>query len=247
MTFDVAADAYDRFMGRYSTLLAPVFADFAGVRGGQRAVDVGCGPGALTAVLAERLGGEAVAAAEPSESFAAAARERHAEADVRQAAAEALPFADDFFDVAVSQLVVNFMADPVAGLREMARVTRAEGTVAACVWDHAGGRTPLAPFWRAAGGHGESELPGAGQGRLLALFAQAGLAAAQEAPLDVGVEHATFDDWWQPFELGVGPAGAHLAALDDHGRADLRDRCRRELGDGPLTITGRAWAARASV
>src|SRR3954463_15296016 len=152
MTFDVAADAYDRFMGRYSTLLAPVFADFAGVRGGQRAVDVGCGPGALTAVLAARLGEEAVAAAEPSESFAAAARERHPEADVRQAAAEALPFGDDAFDVAVSQLVVNFMADPVAGLREMARVTRPRGTVAACVWDHAGGRTPLAPFWRAAGG-----------------------------------------------------------------------------------------------
>src|SRR3954452_13450604 len=247
MTFDVAADAYDRFMGRYSTLLAPVFADFAGVRGGQRAVDVGCGPGALTAVLAERLGEQAVAAAEPSESFAAAARERHPEADVRQAAAEALPFDDDAFDVALSQLVVNFMADPVAGLREMARVTRRRGTVAACVWDHAGGRTPLAPFWRAAGGHGESELPGAGEGKLPALFAQAGMPGADEAPLDVSVEHSTFDDWWQPFTLGVGPAGAHLARLDEDGRAELRERCRRELGDGRVTITGRAWAARATV
>src|SRR4051812_1723027 len=215
MTFDAPADAYSRFMGGYSEKLAVELADAAGVGGGQRALDVGCGPGALTAVLVERLGAEAVAAVEPSASFAAAAQERFRDVDVRHAAAEELPFADDIFDVAVSQLVVNFMADPVAGLREMARVTRAGGTVAACVWDHAGGRTPLAPFWRAVGGHGESELPGAGEGQLPALFAQAGLAAAQEAPLDVSVEHATFDDWWQPFELGVGPAGAHLAGLDD--------------------------------
>src|SRR3954447_13608214 len=216
MTFDVAADAYDRFMGRYSTLLAPVFADFAGVRGRQRAVDVGCGPGALTAVLAGRLGEEAVAAAEPSESFAAAARERHPEADVRQAAAEALPFDDDAFDVALSQLVVNFMADPVAGLREMARVTRRRGTVAACVWDHAGGRSPLAPFWRAVraldpGAVDESGQPGAREGALASLLTAAGLGAVRAVALAVEVGHASFEAWWAPFTLGVGPAGAHVA------------------------------------
>ena len=247
MSFDVAADAYDRFMGRYSSRLAPVFADFAGVHGGQEAVDVGCGPGALTAVLVERLGVAAVSAVEPSHSFAEAVQERYAGVEVHVGTAEALPFGDDAFDVAVSQLVVNFMADPVAGLREMARVTRAGGTVAACVWDHAGGRTPLAPFWRAAGGHGESALPGAAEGKLPALFAQAGLTNAEEAALEVSVEHPAFDDWWQPFELGVGPAGVHLATLDEAGRAELRERCRAELGDGPFTITGRAWAARAVV
>src|SRR4051812_15240830 len=146
MTFDVAADAYDRFMGRYSTLLAPQLADFAGVRAGQQALDVGCGPGALTAVLVDRLGVAAVSAVEPSQSFAEAVQGRYAGVEVHVGTAEALPFGNDIFDVALAQLVVNFMADPVAGLREMMRVTRAGGAVAACVWDHAGERTPLAPF-----------------------------------------------------------------------------------------------------
>src|SRR4051812_35458755 len=175
MTFDVAADAYDRFMGRYSTRLAPQLADLAGVRAGHEALDVGCGPGALTAELVERLGLAAVTAVDPSHSFAAAVQERHPGVDVHVATAEALPFGDGAFDVALAQLVVNFMADPVAGLREMARVTRAGGAVAACVWDHPGERTPLAPFWRAARARdpsagNESELAG-----LAALFVEAGL------------------------------------------------------------------------
>jgi ubiquinone/menaquinone biosynthesis C-methylase UbiE len=147
--FAVAADAYDRFMGRYSVRLAPSFADFAQVVPGHRVLDVGCGPGALTAELVRRLGATAVAAVDPSEQFAAAAEERHPGVDVRVAAAEALPFADGEFDEVLAQLVVHFMNDPVRGLAEMARVTREGGVVAACVWDHAGGQTPLAPFWAA--------------------------------------------------------------------------------------------------
>ena len=150
MTFAVGADQYDRFMGRYSLPLAPVFADFAGVAGGQRVVDVGCGPGALTVELVRRLGTAGVSAVDPSQSFVVAARERHPGVDVQQAAAEELPFADQVFGAALAQLVVHFMADPVAGLREMARVTSAGGVVAACVWDHAGGRGPLSVFWDAA-------------------------------------------------------------------------------------------------
>ena len=138
MSFDVSADAYMRFIGRYSEPLAVLFADLAEVGPGQRVLDVGCGPGALTAELVRRAGARAVSAVEPSGSFVAAVRERLPGVDVRQSAAERLPFADDAFDAAMAQLVVHFMADPVLGLREMGRVTRPGGAVAACVWDHAG-------------------------------------------------------------------------------------------------------------
>ena len=140
MSFEVAAEAYDRFMGRYSVQLAPQLADFAGIAAGQRVLDVGCGPGALTGELVQRLGAEAVTAVDPSEPFVAAAKARHPGVEVQRASAESLPFDDGAFDAALAQLVVHFMADPVAGLREMARVTRPGGVVAACVWDHAGER-----------------------------------------------------------------------------------------------------------
>src|SRR5947209_7396719 len=143
MTFDVAADSYDRLMGRYSAQLAPQLADLGEVRLGNKALDVGCGPGALTTELVTRLGAESVAAVDPSEPFVAAARARHPGVDVQRASAEGLPYPDDEFDATLAQLVVHFMADPVAGLREMARVTRPGGIVAASVWDHAGGRAPL--------------------------------------------------------------------------------------------------------
>jgi ubiquinone/menaquinone biosynthesis C-methylase UbiE len=149
MSFDVSADAYMRFMGRYSEPLAAQFADLAGVGRRQRLLDVGCGPGALTAELMSRAGADQVSAVEPSASFVAAVLERLPGVDIRLASAEQLPFAAGTFDAALAQLVVHFMADPVMGLREMGRVTRPGGVVAACVWDHAGGRGPLAPFWAA--------------------------------------------------------------------------------------------------
>src|SRR5689334_15684169 len=148
--FDVTADAYGRFMGRYSEQLAARFADFAGVAAPATALDVGCGPGALTAVLARRLGDARVAAVDPSPSFAAAAAARFPDVDVREAPAEELPFADGTFDAVLAQLVVHFMTDPVGGLAEMVRVARPAAVVAACVWDYAGGRSPLDPFWAAA-------------------------------------------------------------------------------------------------
>jgi ubiquinone/menaquinone biosynthesis C-methylase UbiE len=140
VSFDVSPGAYLQFMGRYSEPLAARFADLAGVRRGQRVLDVGCGPGALTAELVNRAGAESVSAVEPSASFAAAVRERLPGVDVRQSAAEQMPFPDGMFGITLAQLVVHFMADPVQGLREMRRVTRPGGTVAACVWDHAGDR-----------------------------------------------------------------------------------------------------------
>ncbi len=139
MSFAVPAEAYDAFMGRYSMQLASGFAAFAGIEPGHRVLDVGCGPGALVAELVRRLGANAVAAADPSEPFVTAARQRHPGVDIRLAAAEELPFPDNAFDAALAQLVVHFMTDAVAGVAEMARVTRPDGVVAACVWN---GRQP---------------------------------------------------------------------------------------------------------
>ncbi len=249
MSFDVAAEAYDRFMGRYSIQLAPQMADLAGVRDGRRVLDVGCGPGSLTSELVSRVGAAAVSAVDPSEPFVAAARARNPGAEVLQASAERLPFADRTFDAALAQLVVHFMADPVAGLREMARVTRPDGVVAACVWDHAGGGGPLSVFWRAAHEldptvRDESRLAGAREGHLAALLESAGLRDIEQSTVSAALEHPSFDEWWEPYTRGVGPAGSYVAGLDAERRRRLREKCRILLPDAPFVLTARAWAAR---
>ena len=251
MTFEVAADAYDRFMGRHSAQLSPQLASFGGVQEGDRALDVGCGPGALTAELVRRLGASAVSAVDPSEAFVAAARDRFPGVDVQRASAEQLPFDDSSFAAALAQLVVHFMVDAVAGLSEMRRVTVSGGTVAACVWDHLGERTPLAKFWQAAreldpGVSDESGLAGAREGHLGELFADAGLTSVQETTLASSVRFASFDVWWEPFTLGVGPAGVYAAALDEPARAELQARCRELLPAAPFTVDSAAWAARGT-
>jgi SAM-dependent methyltransferase len=249
VSFLAGADAYDRFMGRYSVLIAPLIADFAGVAAGQRVLDVGCGPGALTTELVGRLGADSVSAVDPSETFVAAARDRHPGVDVRLASAEQLPFADEAFDGALAQLVVHFMADPRGGLSEMVRVTRPDGVVAACVWDHAGGQGPLSRFWDVAREldpdvEDESRLAGAREGALAQLFHGAGLREIEETALTISVEHPSFDDWWEPFTLGVGPAGSYTAALDAPRQAQLRERCRETLPAAPFVLRAQAWAAR---
>jgi SAM-dependent methyltransferase len=189
-----------------------------------------------------------VSAVDPSESFVAAARERHPDVRVERASAEQLPFADDAFDAALAQLVVHFMSDPSAGVAEMRRVTRRDGVVAACVWDHAGGQGPLSAFWDVAREldpdvADESRLVGAREGDLTRLFASAGLREVEETALSVSLAHPTFEDWWEPFTFGVGPAGAYVAALDPEGQANLRERCREALPDAPFVLTARAWTA----
>jgi SAM-dependent methyltransferase len=248
MTFDVSADAYDRFMGRYSAPLSPQLADLAGVAAGQRALDVGCGSGMLTAELAARLGPGSVVAIDPSERFVEDVRGRFPGVDVRQGVAEELPFGDGEFDAALAQLVVHFMRDPLAGLREMARVTRPGGAVAASVWDMAGGRAPISPFWRAAvavdpSARSETAVVGGRAGHLQALFAEAGLEDVREVAQQSVVEHPTFEEWWEPFTLGVGPAGSHLVGLDEERRAAVEERCREMLGDGPVSMPAFVWAA----
>lgn len=252
MSFDVAADAYGRFMGRYSEPLADQFVEVADLQPGQRALDVGCGPGALTARLVERLGVEHVAAVDPSAPFVAAVERRFPGLEVVAASAEDLPFPDDSFDAALAQLVVHFMSDPVGGLREMGRVTRSGGVVAACVWDMVGGVNPLAMFWSAVrdlepAAQDESHLPGVSKGHLVELVEQAGLADVTTTELVVSVHYETFDEWWQPYTLGVGPAGNHVAGLDDDGRAALRAHCEAKLGPGPFDIRARAWSVHGLV
>lgn len=250
MSFEVSADAYLRFMGKYSEPLAVQFADLAGIRAGARVLDVGCGPGALTAELVRRTSPDMVNAVEPSASFVAASRDRLPGVDIQQAAAEKLPFPDGTFDVTLAQLVVHFMTDPVQGLREMGRVTRPGGVVGACVWDHAGGRGPLGTFWRAVreldpAAHDESGLAGVREGDLARLFAQAGLGEGEVSTLTVRVRQASFEQWWEPFTLGVGPAGAYVASLTPERQAGLRERCRRLLPD-PIEISATTWAAVSS-
>ena len=252
MAFDVAAEAYDRFMGRYSRLLSPQMADLAGVTDGQRVVDVGCGPGVLTGELVRRVGAANVAAVDPSEPFVAAARVRQPGVDVRLASAESLPFPDDAFDAGLAQLVVHFMRDPIAGVREMARVTRAGGVVAACVWDFAGERAPLSRFWSVAheldpGVVDESHLNGAREGHLVDLFGLAGLHDVEQAELSVTFEHAGFEEWWAPYLGGVSLAGTYVAGLSDEHRDALRDRLRARLPAGAFAVTSTAWAARGRV
>ena len=252
MSFAVAADAYDRYMGRYSARLAPQLADYAGVRSGQRVIDVGCGPGALTRELVDRLGPTNVFAIDPSEPFVAAIRERLPGVDVRLASAEQLPFPDKAFDAALAQLVVHFMSDPVAGLREMARVVHNDGVVGACVWDHAGEQSPLSAFWRAAREldpdvEDQSRRAGVREGHLAELFVQAGLRNVESTALVATVVHASFEGWWGSFTLGVGPAGAYTSRLDADRRAELIERCRELLPPAPFEIATRAWTARGVV
>src|SRR4051812_23156928 len=244
------ADAYDRFMGRYSSPLAVPFADFAGLPLDSKVLDVGCGPGALTAELARRTGPGRVTAVDPSEEFVAALRNRQPGVQVIRAPAEDLPFEGGSFAATLAQLVVNVMDDPVAGLREMARVTRDGGVVAACVWDFTDGG-PIGPFWDAARALDPevatgSVCPGSRAGHLADLFRAAGIGDIVDGAVAVDVEHATFEDWWERFTLGVAPSGAHVAGLEPDRCAALRELCRERLPEPPFVVSAKAWVARGA-
>jgi SAM-dependent methyltransferase len=242
------AEAYDRFMGKYSRPLAVPFADFAGLPLDGRVLDVGCGPGALTAELARRARPERVTAVDPSEEYIAAVRERHPGVEVIRAPAEDLPFGDGSFDATLAQLVVHVIDDPVGGLREIARVTRAGGVVAACVWDFTDGG-PIGPFWDAARAldpevETGSVAAGSRAGDLADLFREAGIGDVVDGAVAVDVEHTTFEEWWEPFTLGVAPSGAYVAALEPDRRTALRELCRERLPEPPFTVSAKAWVAR---
>jgi SAM-dependent methyltransferase len=251
--FETPAEVYDRFMGRYSSELARELVRRAVAGRDGTAIDVGCGPGALTLELAERLGPEHVAAVDPSASFAQACAARLPGVRVQVAGAEQLPFENATFDFALAQLVMNFIADPEAGAGEMRRVTRPGGTVAAAVWDYAGEMVLLRSFWDAAAAL-DPGAAGKDEGRsmrfgtpeeLERLWRSAGLDGTEVEPVTVSATYTGFEDLWAPLERGVGPAGAYAAALEPGDRAALRDELRRRLAvdDKPFSLSARAWVA----
>jgi SAM-dependent methyltransferase len=250
---------YERYVGRWSRLVAARFLDWLDIPAGRRWLDVGCGTGALAAAILERCGPGSVAGVEPSMGFlAAAAANLGGRAALSQGSATAIPLADGAADVVVSGLVLNFIPDQPAALAEMARVAGAGGTIAAYVWDYAGTMELMRVFWDAAV---ELDRPAAAldEGRrfplcrpeaLERLFAAAGLAGVATQAIDIATPFADFDDYWQPFLGGQGPAPAYALALDAAARERLRARIRARLpiaADGSIALTARAWAVRGTV
>lgn len=242
--FTTAAGNYDRHIGRYGPALARELIAAAGVRPGDQVLDVGCGPGALTAALV--AGGASVSAIDPSEPFATACADRNPAARVQVAAAEALPFADASFDITLAQLVMNFMLDADAGIREMARVTRPGGTVAGAVWDYGDGMTLLRTFWEAAKTI-DPDVTDESQMRYCTPDSLAGLwsvlADVHVGEAIVPARYDGFEDLWAPLESGVAPSGAFTVSLEPPARAQLKRelRVRLGVGDEPFELTARAW------
>ncbi|MCB9561556.1 MAG: class I SAM-dependent methyltransferase [Kofleriaceae bacterium] len=255
-----SADAYERFMGRWSRRLAPALIDLADVGAGAEVLDVGAGTGVLAFAVREAIATARVTGVDPSADYVAHAAGASADPRVAFEVGDArqLRFATASFDRALSLLAINFVPEPAAAVAEMARVTRPGGVVAAAVWDYGGGMEMLRVFWDhavaeapALASRDEAHLPLCRQGELGALWRAAGLVDVVEAPLTIELGFASFDDYWAPFLLGQGPAGAHVAALPAARQAALADRLRRHLlGDGPdrpFELGGRAWAVRGTV
>jgi SAM-dependent methyltransferase len=250
---------YEQYVGRWSRQVAPLFLSWLAIPAGRRWLDVGCGTGALCAAIVDRCAPASVAGIEPSEGFLKTARENLAgRAALHHGSATAIPLGDASVDVVVSGLVLNFVPDQRAALAEMARVTGKGGTIAGYVWDYAGKMELMRYFWDAA-----VELdPSAAtmdEGirftlcrpeALGNLFADAGLKGVEVTPIDIPTRFTSFDDYWQPFLGGQGPAPAYAMSLDEPGRERLRDHIRTRIpvaADGVISLTARAWATRATV
>jgi SAM-dependent methyltransferase len=250
---------YEQYVGRWSRQVAPLFLSWLDIPVGRRWLDVGCGTGALCAAIVDRCSPSSVAGVEPSEGFLKTAKENLAgQAALHQGSATAIPLGDASVDVVVSGLVLNFVPDQPAALLEMARVTNKGGTIAAYVWDYAGKMDLMRFFWDAAVelDPDASKLdegvrfPLCRPKALEKLFASARLERIEVRAIDIPTLFANFDDYWQPFLGGQGPAPAYAMSLDETARARLRDRIRERLptkANGSISLTARAWAARASV
>lgn len=253
-TFQATGDAYDSFMGRYSRPLAEAFANTIDLSPGLAVLDVGCGPGALTGVLVERLGGQSVTAIDPSASFVEACAARHRGVDVRIGRAEQIPSPDGRFDVAVAQLVLHFVSDPDTAASELRRVVRPGGTVAACVWDFEEGMAMLRHFWDAAlavdpDAPDEARTMRFGrQSEIVDLFETAGLQDVVETTIDVRSHYGGFDELWQGFLQGIGPAGSYCVSLSEEHRDAVRLELFQRVGspaaDFELSATARIASGR---
>jgi SAM-dependent methyltransferase len=255
-TWAVGED-YERYVGRWSRLVAPQFLAWLALPGGLRWLDVGCGTGALSRAILERAAPARVVGVEPSEGFLTTARAQVADprAEFRQGGGEQLPAGDGEFDAAVSGLVLNFISDQPKALDEMRRALRAGGTVAAYVWDYAEGMQLMRRFWDAAvalnPAAGELDearrFPVCRPEPLAALFQVARLRDVTVAPIDVPTTFQDFDDYWSPFLGGQGPAPGYCMKLPEPERIALRERIRASLPaapDGSIALTARAWCVK---
>jgi SAM-dependent methyltransferase len=252
-------DAYEQYVGRWSRQVAPLFLSWLSIPAGRRWLDVGCGTGSLCAAVVDRCSPSSVAGVEPSEGFVRTARENLAgRAVIHPGSATAIPLDDASVDAVVSGLVLNFIPDPLAALAEMGRVLVDGGTVGAYVWDYAGKMEVMRLFWDAAVELDPAAVPLAEGVRfplcrpeaLAALFAGAGLGAVATTAIDIPTPFASFDDYWQRFLGGQGPAPAYVVSLDGAARDRLRDTIRSRIpmqGDGSISLIARAWAVRGTV
>lgn len=243
------SDGYERFMGRWSRRLAPLLVTFSGVTEGDRVLDVGSGTGALSAAAAA-VESVQVTGIEPSPAYVRYAQE-HVDGRFRVGDALALPFPDDAFDKTLSMLVLNFVPDAPAALQQMIRVTLPGGVVAAAVWDYGDGMQMLRTFWDAAvaldpgaAARDERHMPLCTRGALAELWHTHGLRDVDEQPLTIDLPFASFDDYWQPFLGGQGPAGVYVSMLSESARRALESRLRADVN---LTLRARAWAVRGVV
>lgn len=258
--FFAESDAYERFMGRWSRRLAPLLVKFASVGERDSVLDVGSGTGALAFAIAEAIPSARVTGVDPSSAYVRFAQARTPDDRVRFIVgdAQALELPSANFDKTLSLLVMNFIPDSTKALREMTRVTRPGGVVAAAVWDYGEGMQMLRVFWDEAvaldstiAARNESNMPLSRRGELAALWRAQGLQRVEEQPLVIELSFSSFDDYWRPFLGAQGPAGAYAASLPEPRRAALADRLRgRLLGtrpDGPFTLQARAWAVKGIV
>jgi SAM-dependent methyltransferase len=253
-------DAYELYVGRWSRRVGELFLGWLGAPEGLRWLDLGCGTGALTDEILGRCRPRSVVGVEPSEGFLAVARQKAQMPGVefRQGSAERIPLEDRSVDAAVSGLVLNFVPDKAATMRELVRVVRSGGTVAAYVWDYAGHVQFMRRFWDAAvaldpAARDKDEgvrFPVCRPAPLRELFAAAGFAEVSVAALDIATPFKDFDDYWAPFLKGIGPAPGYCASLGESARSALRERLRQTLPtdpDGRILLAARAWAVRGRV
>lgn len=252
-------DPYEAYVGRWSRAVAREFLPSLRVPAGREWLDVGCGTGALAQTIVECAAPSAVLGVDRSEGFVAAARRRVGEPRARFELGDALglPVASGAFDAVVSGLVVNFVPEPPRMLAEMARATRAGGTVALYVWDYAGGMELMRRFWDAAKELDPAaaaldeavRFPMCAPAPLATLLEGAGLAEVATFAVDVPTVFRDFDDYWSPFLGGQGPAPGYATSLPEERRDALRERIRTRMpvrADGSIRLTARAWAARGT-